>query len=485
VLDYTPVFDELVARIERDHEFPPGYARAVGHPWRDDLPALRAEFARATDRTAALVALRHLQLSLRDVHCRLGPPADLARRSLFLGVRLWVGGTPTAPDVRVWRVPDPEVGAALAPGDAVVAVDGVPVAAWLAAHPFESRLLEPPRWMADTLAGVADAELPWSSVKEGDVRTLGVVHEGARRDVALRFRAHAPGSASTDALDHPPPMAKVECDADNPVDYGDYKLAAMGVNVCVYAPTKPDRPRIAVVRYPSFRYTSDDDAQSLRMVRVDHDVLVRALRDADGVVLDLHENNGGNNPFIFLGWFSPAPWAHERVITRVVPGLDAATVDEVLWGDAPQVQRYLDAQRAGRATIESRPLCAPAQCDRHLPEASERVTQAPVALVVGPSCASSCDTFALTWATFRLGPIVGRQPVHGYTTHRLPIHVAGPMSQDLGTFKLALSRSEMREGVAIEGEPIPLDWESPRTFENRSTWVRQAFEEAKKRLSKR
>jgi len=77
VPEYTAVFDGLVARIERDHEVAPGYVRDVGHPRRDDLPALRAEMARATDRVAALVALRHLQNSLRDAHCRL----DVAGRA--------------------------------------------------------------------------------------------------------------------------------------------------------------------------------------------------------------------------------------------------------------------------------------------------------------------------------------------------------------------------------------------------------------------
>ena len=81
--------------------------------------------------------------------------------------------------------------------------------------------------------------------------------------------------------------------------------------------------------------------------------------------------------------------------------------------------------------------------------------------------------------------MVGKQPAHAYTVHRLPIHVVGPGSEDLGTFRIALSQSEMREGVSIEGEPLALDWEAPNTFETRKTWVRQAVEEAKKRLVKR
>src|SRR5579871_4030433 len=152
---YLAVFDELVKRIERDHVFPPRYARDVGHPWRDDVPALRDEFARATDRREALVALRHLQNSLRDGHCRIQPPSDLSQRTLTLGLGLWAGGTAAAPEVHVEKVLDPDARAAISPGDTIVAVDGVPLVAWLAAHPFESVRLAPDIRVAESLSFIA------------------------------------------------------------------------------------------------------------------------------------------------------------------------------------------------------------------------------------------------------------------------------------------------------------------------------------------
>ena len=60
-----------------------------------------------------------------------------------------------------------------------------------------------------------------------------------------------------------------------------------------------------------------------------------------------------------------------------------------------------------------------------------------------------------------------------------------PASEDLGRFRVALSQSELREGVSVEGEPLSLDWEAPATFEANSIWVRQAVEEARRRLAKR
>jgi hypothetical protein len=478
------VFDALVKRIERDHVFPPRYVRDVGHPWAADVPRLREEFAGAANRADALVALRHLQNSLRDAHCALDAPADLHRQRLRLGLRIWSGGSLEAPDVRVTELLDPDLKSQVAPGDAVVSVDGAPLAQWLAAHPFETNVLSPSGALEETAAAIVRVTLPWSAVKEGEVRVLRVVHDGQPRDVTFHFRRSFPESEGPD-LDHPPPMAKVDCDASSPATYGDYALSAMGVNVCVYKAVHPKGARDAIVRFLSFYYQGVDPAQQLRMVKTDHDLLARTLRDVDGVVLDVHENHGGNNPFIFLGWFSAGPWDHERVVTRVDPGLGTAEIADLFWGNDRDVSAYVEAQKAGRATIESRFLCRVGSCVGETAPAAERVTRAPVALVVGPDCMSSCDTIALTWSAFHLGPLLGEQPMHAYTVNRLRIHVSGPEAEDLGALRVAASESELQGGATVEGEPLTLDWEAHETFDTRRTWVRDAVEEAKRRLRAR
>jgi len=385
--------------------------------------------------------------------------------------------------VRVSEVLDPALKGQIALGDAIVSIDGVKLADWVASHPFESNMLSPRLALEETARAIVLANVPWSSIKEDDARVLGVVHDGQPRELSLRFRRHFPEAEGPD-LDHPPPMAKVDCDALEPPPYGDYALTAMGVNVCIYK--RPQAPRgTAIVRFVSFYYASIDSAQQLRMIKNDHDVLTRALRDASAVVLDVHENGGGNNPFIFLGWFSGGPWDHERVVTRVVPGLDDATLSDVLFGDEKAVTAYMQAQQSGQATIAARFLCSTGACVGETAPAEERVTRAPVALVVGPRCASSCDTIALTWSAFHLGPLVGQQPMHGYTVNRLPIHVGGPESEDLGTLRVALSESELKDGVTIEGEPLTLDWEAPDMFETRKTWVKDAIAKADALMHKR
>jgi hypothetical protein len=75
--------------------------------------------------------------------------------------------------------------------------------------------------------------------------------------------------------------------------------------------------------------------------------------------------------------------------------------------------------------------------------------------------------------------------MHAYTVVRLPIDVVGPDHEPLGASRVALSRSALRDGVPIEGEPLQLDWEAPDRFETRTSWVHAAVAEAVSRLARR
>jgi hypothetical protein len=475
---YVAFFDGLVRQIEQAHVFPPAYERVVGHPWKTDVPILRAEMAKATTRTEALVALYHLQRSLHDLHCRPDAPADVEPAPLQLGVTLWSGGTLAAPDVRIATLRDPSLSASLSPGDAVVAVDGMPLAAWLAAHPFESSALEPARMLNDTANAIATQWTPWTTTKPGDTRQLTVVHAGEKRDVKLPFAAQWPRSAPQLDPDRPPPMASVDCDPDAPPGYGPYRLSAVGVNVCVYQPQAGARPGVPIVRYLSFLYGANADAaQVFRFLKIDHDLLQRELRGAQGVIVDLHDNHGGNLPYLFISWFAQSAFGHEYLATRVLPGPLGDEIAAQNLGHPEKRKAYAAAQAAKQPWLFSRFFCTGERCDDDRVPESERVIRAPVAVIVGPGCISSCDTFATAWSHWKLGPVLGKQPMHAYTVHRvsIPMRVG---SEDLGRFWLGVSSSELSRGTPLEGEPLRLDWTAPHDFAQRDSWIADAIRQA-------
>ena len=482
---YVDVFDSLVKRITSTHVFPPAFVKVVGHPWADDAPVLRGEMLRARTREDALIALSHLQNSLRDGHCWLDKPDDVRHRPYALGVSYWSGGTLAAPDVRVQAIRSPALEGRVRIGDRVVAVDGVPIARWFADNRFETRLLEPLAALDEIAYRIFVAEEPFTHVRKGTERKLLLSRDGNQVEATLVFDDAGAFKMPSPGLDRPPPMAEVGCDNGRPApEYGDYTLSATGVNVCIYTQKASARPKVPVVRWVSFAYAGRGPA-ALRAVKVDHDLMKKELAGAAGVILDLHENGGGNNPFLFLGWFAKKPMSHEIVRVKVVPGLDAEQLEEAFFGESGTIDAYKAALAGGKPFVESRFLCEAGACDDVAPIASERVTDAPVAILTGAACMSSCDTFALTWKTAGLGLIAGEQPNHGYTVNRLPIALKGPNDEALGEFKVAISSSYVPGSESpIEGEPVALDWVAPHTFETRSTWTRLAVDDLRRRLTR-
>lgn len=471
---YLPLFDDLTQKIEAHHMF----AERPKARWPANKAQLRTEFERVKTREEALVALAHLQNALQDRHCQLSPPTDKRLAWIGLGISLFASGKV----VRVDEVLDRKAHD-LAEGDEIVAVDGKPTEQWLADHPFESNSLNDDVAAEETAGAIVNARPPWSAVKEGDRRTLRIRRDGQEHEVTLSFsRPDSWASTSGVSLDDAPSMTSIGCRNDENVLYTDFTLAAVGTNVCVYR-SKTAR----LVRFISFDYGSSPDA--MRATRADHDLLKRELAGAARVVLDLHENHGGNNPFVFLSWFANKPWDHQTDHVHVSKDFSDDDRRSFLWADAALVARYESALTDGQAEVSWPFLCrvdgktvANGVCESIGPRTSELVTTAPIAIVTGPQCSSSCDSLVASWSAMAMGPILGQQPAHAFTTIRHAYPLTGPDGRDLGRFRIALSwESATRTGRPLEGAPVHLDWEAPRTFATRRTWVGLAVSEAAKR----
>lgn len=482
---YAALFDALAPRIEKHHVFADG-RRAF---WDAQKAALRRELAEATSREEALVALRHLQLALGDRHCNLGSPTDLKPRRLKLGLETHAVRGEHGPIVRVSEVSDPGLEKTLSVGDEIVAVDGVSMADYVARHPFESNALNPEAALNETANSAVNQLLPWSTVKEGDKRTLRIRHEGKLTEHELTFRRPFRYAKKSEALeiDDSPDMAKISCTQEKRPPYAGYRVAAIGANVCVYRPTNPRAGEPPIVRFLSFMYDinhGDDDA-TLRTIRSDHDMLKVNLTKDARVILDLHENHGGMNPFVFLSWFAKGPWGHERVHVNVSSAFTEDETRSFLWGNDELVAEYQKSLAEGKSELSYSFLCKGKDCDRKGPRPAELVTTKPVAVLTGQECTSSCDAFSAIWGAFHLGPVVGKQPMHGFTTVRHASPLVGPDNRDMGRFTIALSWEGFEGKGSLEGRPIALDWEAPEAFETRETWVDDAIQRARKLLAEK
>jgi hypothetical protein len=135
---------------------------------------------------------------------------------------------------------------------------------------------------------------------------------------------------------------------------------------------------------------------------------------------------------------------------------DRARLERALRHDAA-VDEYL--RRAAKSeTWWVRPFdCASGDCQRsETRQRRGRVTAAPITVLLGPGCRSSCDTFAAIWTRERFGPTIGTAPAAMYTSLRYPLAVELG-DEPLGDFSIALCGLRFEDGEPwLEGRPLPV-----------------------------
>lgn len=479
------VFDDVVAQIRRHHEFAePAFAN-LSRKWDDDVVELRARMADATSPTQVLRTLDELQNSLLDVHLHFAPLGeDDPRHVLLLPLRFGVepGEGPGSWQLYVTQVP-PEYAERVKVGDLLVSVDGVDVPALLREHRF-SNAFNQPRSSVELIAShlVQRRWTYWSDLDRKTVKML-VAPRGGGTPVELKLK-WTPAPQEPDSLDDGVSLAP-QCDGVPPRDYGPYTLAAVGARVCIYTSRAKPYARFPIVRAHSFLYGEDE-----RLVRLDYDIIrktLAAVPRVEGVLVDLRDNHGGNNPHVFLDWWASAPYDNMTISLKLDAELAKleGPLDRALWSSAV-AQQYRERQKRGETAWEYPFLCSEGTCDdgnRRTPK--NRVTKAPVALLVGPLCISSCDTFAQTFSRHDFGPLVGSSTAAAYTVVRLPVIARTEDGRVLGTLHVALSRSRIGDGPWIEAVPLPIDVPLEETFATRGQFDRNLVDAGIGALRKR
>lgn len=466
--DGVALFETLVRMVRRYHLFAPQTEQNLGKRWDDDLPRLRAEFAAAKTPEALTVAAWHFGNSLHDVHCRFHPK-DRGDR-LRLGFRVGVEKQGTGFQFYVERVSDEGLKKALTPGDLVVRVDGVPASKLLEEYELSSNMNSFDNIALEIAAFLTSRRTSNTLVRPGTTSSWVVQPRGggATKTFTAQWKKSSPAEDGDFAIDY----ENKDCVNADPKDYGPYQIAARGYRVCIYTSTAPTYRDYPIVRHVSFRYDEFPHGPL-----ADYDLIQSLLARAKpkGVLLDVQDNGGGMNPNVFLEWWTDKPYTDTS--TRML--LD----DELLRDETGEAHisslndavrtwyaRELQQRAPGQRISSPRPfMCKPNTCDwenRYTPR--HRVTLAPVALLLGPGCASSCDALAWHFEKTRIGPLVGRVPMAGFTTHRARFDVVSHQGQPaLGRIDFAISYdTPPGRTESIEGTYVHLDVPIARTFEN-------------------
>lgn len=437
------MFERLVADIRAYHLFSDAWPE---ERWAAELAALEREVTAALDRPALLVALSHVADSLRDGHLAFTPEGGWANPGVaVLPVSFFQTGSALEPRFFVERAA-PDTG--LAAGDELVRYDGIEAAALLAHFAPE----------------IARASLAARAARLTELlqaRSLETHPDILGSAVSMRVKR---GDELVDAApvfgpNLPPP----DPNSDPPVcpsrrrDYGaDYELARVSEHVCLYRGVSARTRRYPIVRHTAFFYGTKRDIDHAAIER--DNALVKAFLGATphlaGVLLDLRDNAGGHHSDLFLPWYLAGPYPRTVRWVRLHRQLtDRARLAQALWSGAA-AEEYVRRAGAGEQWWVEPNECAASECT---PRPNALVTQAPIAVLVGPRCKSSCDTFVNVWSERHAGPTIGEPAAAMLTSNRYPLDVRlGGAS--LGQLTIALSGVRASERDAwLEGRPGPVD----------------------------
>lgn len=496
---------ELLMTVRKYHVFAEPTAKNLGIKWEQTLRALEPVFAMAAEPGALREALSRFGNSLHDMH--LGYDSELSGERLRLGLTLMASWRDDHAEYRVQSVEDPVLRERVQPGDWLVAVDEIPAEQLPHRYLDRSAANNWPAVAADVARYLTRRDSDVARTRAGDIEHWRLRHSDSAAPYSLELRWEKRGSVAptSNELRTEPDYRPTRCHPYDSLDAGalpernyngpptrqpgsGYRITGRGQHFCLYTSEQPPYSHYPIVRHFSFFYYAGfprDHAEDAALnnaatyaVAADYFSLSRMLRERPqtrGLIVDLRDNGGGNDPDWFLDWYAPAPYEDVYTAVRVMPEwLDSNFTDRVLNIDEGWLAWY---RGAAAARAPGSWLTRPWKCRRLDCSGGNHNTPAhallkvPVALLVGRGCQSSCAAFASIFDEYDFGPLIG-EPAQATQTTQIYTHPVRTRSGlQLGRIKLALNDTRSgKNGQLLEGVLPAVDYPVPLTIESRDAW---------------
>lgn len=504
------LYQDLVSAVRKYHVFSVQTATNLGLDWEDSLKRLEPAFVEAQDLPSLREALDRLACGLHDVH--LGYASQLPGEPLRLGLTLEGIWRDNHAEFRVRSVEDPALRGRVQPGDRLVMVNGARGEELPRVYLDHAKGNNWPSVTRDVARFLTRRDATRSRVRLGDVERWRLRRSGAAADYELALPwlraadirdAGAPAAAElrTDPDYRPSLCHPYESDYFSLADRhyslpgagagagaGGYRITGYGRRFCLYTAEDPPYRDYPIVRHFSFFYYAGfprDHAEDAKLnneatyaVAADYFALSRLLRarpQTRGLILDLRDNGGGNDPEWFLDWYAPAPYEDQYIAVRSGPQWqDAGFTARVLNIDEDWLKWY---RQAAASAAPGSWIKRPVKCPRPDCSGGNRFAPArallnvPTVVLVGRGCISSCAHFVSIFDEYNFGPLIGEPAPVTETDQRYPYPVRTRSGLYLGDITLALNASlSGKTGRPLEGVLPFVDYPVALTLDDRDAW---------------
>lgn len=496
------LYRDLVTAIRRYHILSATTAANLDLDWQDVLQRLEPAFAEAQDLAALREAIHRLSCSLHDVHLTYEP--DVPGEELRLGLTLDGAYLDGRAKFRVRSIDDPALRQLVQPDDELVLLDGIPMEQLPRLYLDRTRANSWPAATSGVARYLTRRSTAVSSTRPGDVSRWRLRRPtGPQLDLALRWQrvAKEPASVIANRIDpdylptacHPYPSESapaLPARRYGPAEGGadGYRLTSYGRNFCLYTSERLPYRDYPIVRHFSFfyyaRFPNDlaDDArlnnEATYAVAAEYFALSRLLRARPytrGLIVDLRDNGGGNDPEWFLDWYAPAPYEDLYDAVRVDPERLSPSFVAAVSNLTEEWLAWYRTTAAGLApgTLLRRPFkCLRPDCsggNRFTP--ARALLPVPVALLVGPNCHSSCAHLAHIFDENNFGPLIGEPAAATLTGQVYSYPVRTRSGLLLGRIGLAVSAAlSGKSGQPIEGALSTVDYPITLPQGERADW---------------
>lgn len=306
-------------------------------PFAATVAKLRVEAERASSLTGLGRVFKRLDATYPNLHTRVHLRRELdavkseGRVAWPVVVRQESVDHGAPPVYRVASVTAPGEGVP-AVGDAIVAVNGRPVAAWADENELFCEYPLREQCDADLFEAVRRELLSW---ERAEPLTFRVEHAGATRDWVVPV-----------TLDQKPPWPKkreLPCGV-GPDRYPGFTLAYRGAHACLFESKK--HPDTALLRIDSFLY--EDDPVSWLGAEAEllfFNAWQRRAGSVKTLVVDVMGNHGGDAPMGYYQLLATAPFQEQYVrFKRIAEFERPDIVEELFWHDGGK-EKWLAALR--------------------------------------------------------------------------------------------------------------------------------------------